>query len=179
MYVERAVAEAFIEKVKAEVAALRPGVDVGPMTTERQRSVVAEQVASEQANGGALLLGGDTAERFIPPIVIRVESDTSLLMQEETFGPVIPIAVVADAEEAIARANASRFGLTASLWTKDITRAAEALAHRLRAGVVTINNHAFTGALRRAPRGPGTVTPGTASPTLRSPSTPSRVRASC
>jgi acyl-CoA reductase-like NAD-dependent aldehyde dehydrogenase len=150
VYVERAVADVFIEKVKAEVAALRPGVDVGPMTTERQRSVVAEQVASEKANGGTILLGGETAERFIAPIVIRVESDTSLLMQEETFGPVIPIAVVADAEEAITRANASRFGLTASLWTKDITRA-EALAHRLRAGVVTINNHAFTGALPGAP----------------------------
>jgi delta 1-pyrroline-5-carboxylate dehydrogenase len=71
-------------------------------------------------------------------------------MQEETFGPVIPIAVVADVEEAITRANASRFGLTASVWTKDTARA-EKLAHRLRAGVVTINNHAFTGALPGAP----------------------------
>jgi acyl-CoA reductase-like NAD-dependent aldehyde dehydrogenase len=147
VYVEQKVADAFIEKVKTEVLALRAGVDVGPMTTERQRAIVAAQVG---ASGGTTLAGGGTAERFIAPIVVRVESDGSTLMQEETFGPVIPIAVVADVEEAITRANASRFGLTASLWTKDIERA-EKLAHRLRAGVVTINNHSFTGALPGAP----------------------------
>jgi acyl-CoA reductase-like NAD-dependent aldehyde dehydrogenase len=150
VYVERAVAEAFIEQVKIEVAALRPGVEMGPMTTERQRAVVAEQVAAEVSLGGTILQGATATERFIAPIVMRVESDASSLMQEETFGPVIPIAVVADVEEAVARANASRFGLTASIWTKDITRA-EKLAQRLRAGVVTINNHAFTGALPGAP----------------------------
>ena len=71
-------------------------------------------------------------------------------MREETLGPIIPIAIVADAEEAIRRANASRFGLTASLWTRSYRRAEE-MAHRLRAGVVTVNNHAFTAALPAAP----------------------------
>jgi acyl-CoA reductase-like NAD-dependent aldehyde dehydrogenase len=150
VYVEQKVADAFIAKVKAEVASLRLPDEVGPMTTERQREVVAAQVADEVAAGGQLLQGGATGERLIAPIVLRIESDGSSLMQEETFGPVIPIAVVADVEEAITRANASRFGLTASLWTKDTDRA-ESLAHRLRAGVVTINNHCFTGALPGAP----------------------------
>ena len=71
-------------------------------------------------------------------------------MRDETFGPVLSIAVVAGADEAIARANASRYGLTASLWTKDRKRAL-VLAQKLRAGVVTINNHGFTGALPAAP----------------------------
>jgi acyl-CoA reductase-like NAD-dependent aldehyde dehydrogenase len=152
VYVEAKIADAFVERVKAEVAALRPGIELGPMTTERQREMVARQVASEEAAGGKIVAGGATRERYIPPIVVRVESDTSSLMQEETFGPVIPIAAVADVEEAIRRANDSKYGLTASIWTKDTTRA-EALAHRLRVGVVTINNHSFTGALPGAPWG--------------------------
>jgi acyl-CoA reductase-like NAD-dependent aldehyde dehydrogenase len=150
VYVELPVAEAFIERVKAEVAALRPGIDIGPMTTERQRGVVAGQLADEVAAGGKIRQGGTTNERFIAPTVVRVESDNSTLMTEETFGPIIPIAVVANVEEAIARANASKYGLTASIWSKNISRAEE-LALQLRVGVVTINNHSFTGALPAAP----------------------------
>jgi delta 1-pyrroline-5-carboxylate dehydrogenase len=81
---------------------------------------------------------------------VKVENDQMDLMREETFGPVIPIAVVADAEAAIARANASKYGLTASVWTKKVRRGEE-IAKKLRAGVVTINNHSFTGALPGAP----------------------------
>jgi delta 1-pyrroline-5-carboxylate dehydrogenase len=71
-------------------------------------------------------------------------------MVDETFGPILPIVVVDDVEEAIRRANESRFGLTASLWTKK-THRAESIAPRLRAGVVTVNNHGFTAALPMAP----------------------------
>jgi acyl-CoA reductase-like NAD-dependent aldehyde dehydrogenase len=150
VYVQAAVAEAFIERVRAEVAALRPGQDVGPMTTERQRATVAAQVAAAAAAGGKVIQGGPTHERFIPPIVVRLESDDSPLMQEQTFGPVIPIAVVADAEEAVRRVNASRFGLTASIWSRN-TEQAERLALRLRAGIVTINHHGCAAGLPYAP----------------------------
>jgi delta 1-pyrroline-5-carboxylate dehydrogenase len=81
---------------------------------------------------------------------VRVDNDDHDLMREETFGPVLPIAVVDGAEQALERANASKYGLTASIWTKDVKKA-EVLARRLRAGVVTINNHSFTGALPGAP----------------------------
>ena len=65
-------------------------------------------------------------------------------MTDETFGPVLPIAVVANATEAIERANASRYGLTTSVWTRDL-QAGRALADDLDCGVVTLNNHGFTG----------------------------------
>ena len=82
--------------------------------------------------------------------MLEVDTDELAVMKDETFGPVLPIRVVADTAEAVERANDSRYGLTASIWTKDVAKGEE-LAHELRAGVVTINNHAFTGALPGAP----------------------------
>lgn len=150
VYVESAVAKAFIDKVVEGVKALRPGVDFGPLTSEARVQAVLAQVSAAKAAGARILVEGEAKGLVLSPSVVQVDNDDSPLMQEETFGPVIPIAVVADAEEAIRRANASRFGLTASLWTKRIRRA-EKMAHRLRAGVVTINNHGLTGALPVAP----------------------------
>jgi acyl-CoA reductase-like NAD-dependent aldehyde dehydrogenase len=94
--------------------------------------------------------GGGGGPRDYPPTVVRVVTDDTPLMRDETFGPVLPIAFVDGPEEAIARANASRYGLTASLWTRDRGKA-HILARRLRAGVVAINNHGFTGAIPAAP----------------------------
>lgn len=151
VYVEKKVADAFSNKVLELVKNL-PAKDVGPLTTDAQRSIVVRHVDDAKKNGGKLLAGGEAGEKgyAYSPAVVSVESDASALMKDETFGPVIPIAIVENAEEAIARANASRYGLTASIWTKKV-RVAEEMAKRLRAGVVTINNHAFTGALPSAP----------------------------
>jgi acyl-CoA reductase-like NAD-dependent aldehyde dehydrogenase len=153
VYVDRAVADRFTARVREIVSELRPGVDVGPLATAAQRAIVARHVEDAKAHGGVVLVGGaeaDAASREYPPTVVKVDADDSALMQDETFGPVLPIAVVDGPEEAVKRANASRYGLTASLWTRN-RRKAEELARRLRAGVVTINNHGFTGALPAAP----------------------------
>ncbi len=153
VYVERKVADAFIQKVTQVVATLREGTDVGPLATTAQRAIVARHVDAAKAAGAKVLAGGADAkegERAYPPTVVRVESEDTPLMRDETFGPVLPIAVVENVDDAIDRANASRYGLTASLWTRNRRRALQ-LAHKLRAGVVTINNHAFTGALPAAP----------------------------
>ena len=154
VYVVRSVGEAFTKKVCEVVASLRPGLDVGPLATPAQRAIVARHVDAAKAAGAKVLSGGvDTGEgetREYPPTVVSVKSDDTPLMSDETFGPVLPIALVDDADEAIRRANASRYGLTASLWTKD-RKKARILAKKLRAGVVTINNHGFTGALPNAP----------------------------
>ncbi len=155
VYVDRRVGEEFIKRACEVVASLRPGIDIGPLATAAQRAIVARHVDEAKAAGARVLAGGaaDAGQAGggdYPPTVVRVESDDAALMRDETFGPVLPIAVVDGPEEAIARANGSRYGLTASLWTRDI-RAARALAKQLRAGVVTINNHAFTGAIPAAP----------------------------
>jgi acyl-CoA reductase-like NAD-dependent aldehyde dehydrogenase len=172
VYVEKEVAEEFTEKVQAVVKSLRPGVDYGPLATAAQRAIVARHVDEAKAAGARILEGGAEPEaphvvaeaaedgtepapapalpRDYPPTVVRVDSDDLALMSDETFGPILPIAVVDSVDEAIARANASRYGLTASLWTKDRKRA-QLLVRKLRAGVVTVNNHGFTGALPGAP----------------------------
>lgn len=151
VYVEKSVADAFQAKVLEVVKSL-PAKDVGPLTTEAQRSTVVRHVDEAKSAGGKLLAGGEKSEKGYgySPAVLSMDGDDASLMKDETFGPVIPIAVVANADEAVQRANASRYGLTASIWTKK-TRVAEELAKKLKAGVVTINNHAFTGALPSAP----------------------------
>lgn len=156
VYVEKSVAAAFTQKVTEAVKALRAPEEVGPLATERQRATVHEHVRDAIAKGAKVLAGdaavegkGSEGGYAFAPTVLAVESDDLAIMREETFGPVIPIAIVADEDEAVQRANASRFGLTASIWTK-AARGAQ-IARRLRAGVVTVNNHAFTGALPAAP----------------------------
>jgi acyl-CoA reductase-like NAD-dependent aldehyde dehydrogenase len=147
VYVEASIAQAFTDKVVARVKELRVPDEIAGVTTAAQRATVSRHVDAAVGRG-AKLVHGDPA---LPgPMVLEVDSDDSPLMQEETFGPVIPIARVASADEAVTRANASRFGLTASVWTSNV-RHGEQIAARLKAGTVTINNHAFTGALPAAP----------------------------
>ncbi len=152
VYVDKKVAKDLTDRIAAAVKALRPGVDVGPLATARQRATVLGHVDEAKKSGAEVLSGGQVfgEGHGYEPTVLRVSSDDGPLMQEETFGPLIPIAEVEDVDEAIRRANASRFGLTASIWSRD-TKTAARLAHRLRAGVVTVNNHAFTGAIPAAP----------------------------
>lgn len=153
VYVEKVVAEAFVNRVSALAKELRRGDDVGPLTTEAQRRLVASHVRDAQGAGAQILVGGaeDTGAGYhFPPTVLRVDSDATPLLEDESFGPVLPIRVVGSAEEAVELANGSRYGLTASLWTADVARG-QVLARSLRAGVVTLNNHAFTGALPGAP----------------------------
>lgn len=155
VYVEAKVAKAFTDKLVEKAKALRIGTDVGPLTSAAQRAIVEKHVAAAKEGGGEILTGGETASEKgaklgYAPTVVKIDKDDNPLVADETFGPVVPVTEVADVEEAIKRANASRYGLTASIWSKDVSRA-EKLAHRLRAGVVTINNHSFTGAIASVP----------------------------
>ena len=148
VYVEAPVAEAFVAQVVQETRRLRvgdplrPETDVGPLTLERQRAVVEEHVKDAVARGARVLTGGARPPgrgHFYPPTVLTGVDHTMRIMREETFGPVLPICVVKDVDEAIALANDSEYGMTASGWTRDRKLAAR-LQRELRAGVVTIND---------------------------------------
>lgn len=153
VYVEKSVAGDLARRLADAAKALRPNADIGPLTTAAQRAIVERHVAAAREAGAEVLTGGATeGEQGYKPTVVRIDADESPLVADETFGPVVPVTAVADVEEAIERANASRYGLTASIWTNDVRRAEE-LAHRLKAGVVTINNHSFTGAIPSMPWG--------------------------
>ncbi len=153
VYVEAPIAEAFIKRVVALTNALTPA-DLGRMTTLAQHRVVASHVADARARGAELLAGGEgneTTLAFAPTVLRLTEAHAHLpIMTEESFGPLLPIIVVPDVEAALRAANESQFGLTTSIWTKSIRRA-QGYVPRLRSGVVTINNHAFTAALPAAP----------------------------
>jgi succinate-semialdehyde dehydrogenase/glutarate-semialdehyde dehydrogenase len=160
VYVVDEVAERFTRKVVERVAALRQGVagefDVGAIFWGRQLEIIEAQVEDAIAKGAKVLAGGrrnpDLAGLFYEPtVLIDVNHDMSL-MRDETFGPVLPIMRVADEEEGIRRANDSRYGLGAMVWTQDKQRGFE-LAQRMDAGSVSINDMSMTYGALEAPFG--------------------------
>ena len=153
VYVARKIADAFTARVIGLARQVRvgdpleTGIDVGPMATAGQLKVVEEHIADARAKGAAVPVGGGRiagrAGYFIEPTVLTGVDHTMRCMTEETFGPTLPIMAFDDDEEALALANDSDYGLTASVWTRDRRRAAW-FAERLEAGSVTINDHMYS-----------------------------------
>jgi acyl-CoA reductase-like NAD-dependent aldehyde dehydrogenase len=149
VYVEAPVAAAFCERLVEQVRALRVGptgpdaeVDLGPFTSPRQIETVERHVADAREKGARVLTGGarrgDGPGHFYEPTVLADVNHSMLIMQEETFGPVIPVMAVGDADEALRLANESRYGLNASVWTRDVARGV-ALAQRIESGSACVN----------------------------------------
>jgi acyl-CoA reductase-like NAD-dependent aldehyde dehydrogenase len=121
-----------------------PNSMLGPLQNERQYLKVADLVDDARARGAKILTGGTPGKGpgFFYPITFVTEiEDGTRLVDEEQFGPVLPILRYRDVEDAIRRANQSEFGLDASVWGSD-TAAAKAVATRLEAGTVWVNKHA-------------------------------------
>lgn len=158
-YVLSSVAGAFVEALEQELVKLRVGTDgegefdVGPLATEAQKSIVDAHLKEAEKRSIRTLQGRRVEGKLgvTPTILVDPPPDLTA-MREETFGPVLPVMTVPSEEEAVAAANESPFGLTVSVWSKDLARA-ERLGRQIDAGVVTINNHAFTGGLADAPWG--------------------------
>jgi len=150
VFVADAVRDAFLERLVAKVSAMtvgdgmQPGTDMGPIQNRAQFEKVKAYLDDALARPGAQVLTGGSVRPgggyFIEPTVIAGLSDDVPLVCEEQFGPVMPVLGFASEEEAIARANATRFGLGASVWSRDAARARD-VAGRLMAGTVWINRH--------------------------------------
>jgi succinate-semialdehyde dehydrogenase/glutarate-semialdehyde dehydrogenase/succinyl-CoA reductase len=146
--VDERVAKDFVDKFVEKISRLKVGdpasdqTDVGPMVREEALLELDRQVRESIAQGAKVLVGGRRMERegffYEPTILVDVKASMPVML-EETFGPVAPIMGVRDEAEARAVANATEFGLGASIWTSNPERG-EKLAKHIRAGVVTVNN---------------------------------------
>ncbi len=147
IYVHESVAPAFVDALVVEAGRLVVGhgldmtTTMGPLVDRAQRDVVHAHVAAAMADGARNVAGGEVPEgpgAFYPPTVLTGCTDDMAVMREETFGPVAAIAVVSSYDEALRRANVSRYGLAATVLTADMGHAQRAW-RELRAGTVKIN----------------------------------------
>lgn len=160
-FVVESVADEFEEKLLTKLRGLKQGGDdgVGSLTFPRQLGIVGEHVDDALERGARLLAGGPDAgiqnedgSLWYAPTVLGNVDATMDVANHETFGPVLAITRVRDADEAIRRANEAGVNLTASVWTTSRSRG-DAIAAKLRAGGVAINDHGVLPGVPYAPWG--------------------------
>jgi acyl-CoA reductase-like NAD-dependent aldehyde dehydrogenase len=140
-----AMCEAMVEKANARTVGdgMKDGVDYGPVQNRMQYDIVCDLAESARAAGGRFLTGGQPSEGkgyFFPITLVADLSDGSRLVDEEPFGPILPIIRFDDDEDVLRRANDTTFGLGGSVWSADVARATE-MAERLETGSAWVNQH--------------------------------------
>ena len=152
VYVERRIAEPLAARVTELMAATRygdpnaeSGLQMGPLVNKVGRDKVAALVDSARSQGAQVLTGGKVADRrgfhYEPTVLMNCRPDMDV-MNKEVFGPVLPLQVVSDLDEAIVLANDSDYGLTSSIFTRDLNAAMKA-SRELRFGETYINREHF------------------------------------
>ncbi|MBL4672199.1 MAG: aldehyde dehydrogenase family protein [Arenicella sp.] len=122
---------------------MNPDSDLGPLQNARQLHIVKSLVESARENRGVILAGGrelDGPGYFYAPTIIADQTDGDRVVDEEQFGPILPVIKYSDLDEVIRRANRNDAGLGGSVWSNDLDRAAD-VASRLECGTVWINDH--------------------------------------
>jgi succinate-semialdehyde dehydrogenase/glutarate-semialdehyde dehydrogenase len=146
-HVHESLADEFSRRLAERIGALKvgrgtdPGVDVGPLIDGKQRDKVQELVEDAVGRGAKLLVGGQPGDGpgyFYDPTVLAAVPDDALLMTEEIFGPVAPVATFKTDEEALDAANRTEYGLVAYVYTRDLERAFR-VCERLETGMVGLN----------------------------------------
>ncbi len=149
IYVHETLYPAFVERLAAATAKIRIGasyehdVELGSLTSAEQLAVTEEHVKDAVALGAVVVVGGrarpELGPYFYEPTVLTGVRPEMRVYAEETFGPVVAVYPVVDDDDAVTRANETEYGLSASVWSKDLP-AAQAIASRIQAGAVNIND---------------------------------------
>jgi acyl-CoA reductase-like NAD-dependent aldehyde dehydrogenase len=162
LFVEQSVAERFIALCAEKTKKLRvgpgsdPASDVGPLIRPVHVQRMIDLVQDAVSQGAKLVCGGhprlDLGPNFFEPTVLTGVDSSMHLFQEETFGPILAVQIVSDAQVAVTRANDSPFGLAASVWTGNAAQG-KTLAAELRAGAVMVNDAISYFGIAEAPHG--------------------------
>jgi acyl-CoA reductase-like NAD-dependent aldehyde dehydrogenase len=145
VYVVDEVYNTFVQKLADKMAEVRAGddrtADYGPMTMPGQLEVVEDHIADALARGGHAVLGGMQSIRrpYVDPVILTDVPEQSMAVQDETFGPTVTVTRVAGMEEAVERANASRYALGSAVFAGNKNKAMAA-ARALRSGMTAINS---------------------------------------
>jgi lactaldehyde dehydrogenase/glycolaldehyde dehydrogenase len=152
VYVDRKIADALSERVSKLMAAARYGdpsvekdLHMGPLVTKTGRDNMAAMVEAARSAGAQVLTGGRVSDKagyhYEPTVLLGCSADMDV-MKKEVFGPVLPLQVVDGLDEALALANDSDYGLTSSIFTRDLNAAMKAV-RELRFGETYINREHF------------------------------------
>jgi acyl-CoA reductase-like NAD-dependent aldehyde dehydrogenase len=152
-YIHRSLCDQFTEKMVAAAKNLRVGdptkmeTVIGPVAYQGHRDKIEEYVAEAKSSGAKLLLGGERPNDdetrngfFVAPTIFGGCNNGMRFMQDEVFGPVVGIVPFDTPEEAVGLANDTRYGLSASIWTKDL-RSGMVMAGQIKAGTIWLNEH--------------------------------------
>ncbi|WP_121065439.1 betaine-aldehyde dehydrogenase [Chachezhania antarctica] len=149
VFVQRSVRDAFLDRLTERLKGAvigdprEPETNIGPMVSERQMQIVLGYIEKGKAEGATLVAGGNRLNRpgfFVEPTVFADVTDTMTIAREEIFGPVMSVLDFDDEDEAIARANDTQFGLSAGVFTRDLSRAHRVIG-ALEAGSCFINSY--------------------------------------
>jgi succinate-semialdehyde dehydrogenase/glutarate-semialdehyde dehydrogenase len=159
VYVQEGAWEGFRQRLVDRVAMLRVGpdtdfdVEVGSLTTAEQKTKVKGVLRDAVKKGAGILAQTGPSSGLFHPVIVLEGADSSMIaMREEVFGPIIALQKVRDESEAVARANDSIHGLSASVWSRN-RRRARRVAARLRVGAVTLNDHMTSHGMAETPWG--------------------------
>lgn len=162
VYVHESVLDSFthlvVEKTKKlkQGPSLSPTTDLASMTAPMQVAVVEKHLEDAKAKGAHVLFGGerrrDLGPQFFAPTILSNVNPDSLVMKDETFGPVLPLVPFNTEDEAIKMANDSPYGLNAYVWTRDVERGMK-LASQIQAGTVNVNESLFSFGVPQTPWG--------------------------
>lgn len=153
LFIQETIYDEFIEKLIVEVEKIKVGnpfdqdVNMGPISIIEQMDKIQYFIDSVKNDGGTILYGGEALSiegnesgYYFKPTIVGNVSNNSYVCSEEVFGPVLAVLPFKDEEDIVALANDNKYGLTAGIWTNDISRA-HRIANELRSGTVWINTY--------------------------------------